>query len=315
MSSARAFPVCSITTRMPAERGICPSRSLRQLLIAILVLAAPGAVAAPIQVEDARGRLVELARPAQRIVTLAPHFVENLIAIGALDQIVGTVDVVDPPPEAADLPSIGGHDSLSAEAILSRQPDLVLGWLSGNSAALLEQLDALGLPLFLEEPRALDDISAGLRRLGRLSGHAEAADRLASGFEQRRARLAANFAGRRPVKVFYQIWHEPLQTLNGEHVVSDLIRLCGGRNVFAEALPLAPQVGVEAVLAAAPEVIIASGQSVDAPPTLAQWRRWTRLPAVRGGHLYAIRPDWMLRYTPRMLDAAEQLCGLLERAR
>ncbi len=300
---------------MSAERRGRRAPGPRRAFAILALLAAGAALASPVVVEDARGQRLELPGPAQRIVTLAPHFVENLIAIGALGQIVGTVDVIDPPPEAAGLPSIGGHDSLSAEAILSRQPDLVLGWLSGNSAALLQQLEALGLPLFLEEPRALEDIAAGLRRLGRLSGHVVRAEQVAEAFERRRARLAEDHAGRAPVKVFYQIWHEPLQTLNGEHVVSDLIRLCGGVNVFADALPLAPQVGVEAVLAAAPEVILASGQSVSAPPALLHWRRWTGLPAVQGGHLYAIRPDWMLRYTPRMLDAAEQLCELLERAR
>lgn len=281
----------------------------------ILLALSTLAQAAPVSVEDARGQRIELPAPARRIVALAPHFVENLYAIGAGEHIVATLTGIDYPPQARELPSVGSYNSLSAEAILAQQSDLVLLWLSGNSASLRSQLEQLGLKVFVDEPQRLDAVAASLLSLGQLTGRQEQAERVATAFQRRRDALAIRHAGQPPVRVFYQIWHQPLQTLNGAHLVSDVIGLCGGINVFAGARVLAPQVSIEAVLAARPEVIVASGGSPDAPPALAQWQAWPQIPAVAAGHLYAIRPDWMLRFTPRILDGAALLCEQLDRAR
>ncbi len=283
------------------------------MLVGLVWMAQAGAD--PVALRDVRGQQLNLSAPAQRIVALAPHFVENLFVIGAGSQIVGAVDFIDFPPEAQSIPSVGGYSSLSAEAILGLRPDLVLAWQSGNSTALIAQLENLGLAVFVEEPRDLAAVAEGLLRLGVLTGREAEARAAAEAFRRRRDALAQQYSARPAVRVFYQIWHQPLQTLNGTHAVNDLIRLCGGENVFAGALPLAPRVSEEAVLAARPQVIIASGQSADLRPSMARWRRWPQLPAVAEGHLHAIRPDWMLRFTPRMLDGAQRLCELLEQAR
>jgi iron complex transport system substrate-binding protein len=104
-------------------------------------------------------------------------------------------------------------------------------------------------------------------------------------------------------------------TINGEHLISDAVALCGGRNVFAGLAQLAPTVSVEAVLAANPEVVVASGMDAARPEWLDQWARWPRLTAAARGNLFFIDPDLMQRHTPRILDGAEQLCGHLEAAR
>jgi iron complex transport system substrate-binding protein len=117
------------------------------------------------------------------------------------------------------------------------------------------------------------------------------------------------------VEVFYQVWKQPMMTVNGKQIISDAIRLCGGRNVFAALPILAPTVTAEAVIAANPEVIVASGMGEARPEWLDDWRRWKTLAAVAGDNLYFIPPDLIQRHTPRILDGAEQLCLHLETAR
>jgi iron complex transport system substrate-binding protein len=104
-------------------------------------------------------------------------------------------------------------------------------------------------------------------------------------------------------------------TINGKHMISDVIRLCGGKNVFADLPALAPRVSVEAVLAADPQLIIASGMGAEHPEWLDAWRNWPSLTAVRNNHLYFIPPDLLQRPTPRILDGAEQMCERVAQAR
>ena len=113
----------------------------------------------------------------------------------------------------------------------------------------------------------------------------------------------------------YQIWNEPLMTLNGKHIVSDVITLCGGTNVFGTAAPLVPYVSIEAVLQADPQVIIASGNDAGRPKWMQMWDDWPAITAVRNGHVFAIPPDLMQRHSVRILDGAELLCGFLDQAR
>ena len=117
------------------------------------------------------------------------------------------------------------------------------------------------------------------------------------------------------MRTFYQIWDRPLMTINDEHLIADVIRLCGGSNVFGSLSQLAPTIGVEAVLAANPEAIVASGMGDDRPEWLDQWARWPQLEATRRDNLFFVPPDLIQRHTPRILDGAERLCAQLETAR
>ena len=133
-----------------------------------------------------------------------------------------------------------------------------------------------------------------------------------------RARIDAlreRYAGRAPLRVFYQIWERPLMTVNGRHFISDSIRLCGGENVFAAIEPIAPTVSIEAVIAADPQVIIVSASAGDNEAALAAWRRWGPVAAVRTDSLFTIPPDLIARPTARIVEGVERLCAALESAR
>lgn len=286
---------------------------LAWLLIGLSLAATPARAA--VSVTDDAGRRVVLPAPAQRIVSLAPHVTELLYAAGAGAKLVGAVEYSDFPPAAQALPRVGSSSAVDIEAVAALKPDLVIAWQSSTRAAQYGQLDRLGIPVFVSEPRSLDDIPRTLELLGRLAGTSQVAEAAALDFRTRRDRLAARYASRPSVGVFYQIWDRPPMTVNGEHLISAVMALCGGRNVFADLAILAPTVTEEAVLAAAPEVIVASGMADSRPQWLDAWRRWRSLPAVARDNLYFIPPERLQRNTPRVLDGAAQMCEQLEKAR
>jgi len=281
---------------------------------AILLLASQFAHA-EIVVQDDAGQTVRLAAPARRIVSLAPHITEDLYAAGAGAYIVGVVDYSDYPAAAKRLPRVGGYARLDLEAILALKPDLVIAWESGNPAVHLARLKTLGVPLFISQPRQLDDIATSLTRFGELAGTGAVAGDAARAFRARLAELRARYAGRPPVRSFYQIWNRPLVTINGEQSISDVMRLCGADNIFAGLSQLAPTVTVEAVLAADPEAIVASGMGETRPEWLDMWKRWGQLTATARGNLFFIPPDLINRHTPRVLDGAQLLCAQMETVR
>ncbi|MDZ7782259.1 MAG: helical backbone metal receptor [Halioglobus sp.] len=139
------------------------------------------------------------------------------------------------------------------------QPDLVVMWGSGNGGGTLSRLVNLNIPVYVSELRDLADIPASIRRLGTLAGTSEVSEAEAARLERELEELQQNYGGGPPLKVFYQIWHEPLQTVNGEHLISQVLALCGGRNLFAGARSLAPRISVESVLVRNPDAIVAGG--------------------------------------------------------
>lgn len=282
---------------------------LPKLVGLFFVLFSVAACAADIR--DARGKLFA-PRHAQRIVTLAPHLAELIAAMGAAPRIVGVSRFSDYPPQLSSRPLVGDAAKLDIERIVALKPDLIIGWLSGNSGAEIARLERLGFPVFVAESRRLADIPAGLRELGRLidANGAQAArlfERAIEGYRKQR---------REPrLSVFYQLWFQPLMTMNGAHWISDVIALCGGENVFADAVPLAPTVSVEAVLQKNPEVVLASVSADLAAEQLDSWRRYTQLRAVKRNALYRVGSDDLHRPTPRLLNGIEQVCRALDHAR
>jgi len=278
------------------------------------VLALPGS-AQPLRVTDVDGQVVVLAAPARRVVSLAPHLTELMFAAGAGDRVVGTVEYADFPAAARRLPRVGDSALLDLERVAALRPDLLLVWRHGNSPQQLERLAALKIPTYASEARTLDDIARTLRDLGTLAGEPQQAQRQAQAFEAAVSALRARYAGRRRLDVFYQIWNAPLITVNGEHLISQVLELCGARNVFAAQRLLTPTVTEEAVLLADPDAIVAGWSDSYGAAPLEAWRRLHALRAVRQGHLLQVDPDLLHRQSDRVLLGARELCDKLDAVR
>ncbi len=284
--------------------------------VAALALLAGSAVAAVtgVAVRDDAGETVHLAAPARRIVTLAPSATELVFAAGAGARVVGTVDTSNFPAAARALPRVGDVHALDLERIAALAPDLVVTW-PYTTPAQVALLRARGIAVFTADPKSIDGIAVDLLRLGELAGTGADASASAAAFRARVTLLKDRYAHRRQLRVFYEIWDAPLYTIGGRHLISEAIALCGGENVFAALALPAPEVSVEAVLAARPEAIVAGTDGAVRPPWLDGWRRWPELPAARSGHLYVVDADLLNRNGPRFVDGAASLCVALDAAR
>lgn len=287
---------------------------MRNVIVLAAMLAAASAQA-QIEVRDDAGHTLRLARPAERIVSLAPHLTELLFAAGAGANVVGVLQHSDFPPEARALPRVGDDAALDLERILALRPDLAVAWPSASHRRQFERLASLGIPVFQTEQRDLEDIARALELLGALTGHSAPAGQAAQGFRTRVADLARRHAQRPQVRVFFQVWGAPLITVNGAHLISKVLRLCGGENVFARLPVLAPQVDREAVLAANPEAIVASVSGGSMEGWRAPWLIFPSIAAVRAGNLFEVPAELTQRHTPRVLDGATRICADLEAVR
>ncbi len=289
---------------------------LLRILILLIILLLAGQVWAEIVVQDALGNTVRLPQPAKRIISLAPHNTENLFAAGAGALLVGATTYSDYPDAAKKIQRVGGYTGLDLEAIIALKPDLVLAWESGNRQEDIKRLRSLGLRVYLSEPRQLEDIATEIDALGKLTNTTQTARRFANQFRNQLQRLRQRYRGLTPVRVFYEVWHRPLITINGKQLISTALTLCGGRNVFAGLSALAPAISTEAVLAANPEAIITSSASaLQNHDWIENWRRWPQLKAVAYDNLYFVSPDLLQRQGPRILQGIEQLCEAIALSR
>lgn len=270
---------------------------------------------APIRLIDDLGVELSLDQAAKRVVLLGPNLVESIYAIDAAHTVVAVADHSDYPPEARAIPRVASHNTINYEKILALAPDLVVVWASGFGVDKIQKLRDLGLTVFASEPQRLADVEHLLRTLGQLTGHSGSANQAALDYVRGLEELTQRYQYQRPVRVFYQIWHQPMQTLNDKHIVNDVITLCGGINIFAKQREIAPKVSVEAVIALDPELIITGVSDGQRPSWFDDWQRWPSITAVKKNQLFVVDADIMVRHAPRILLGAEQLCRYLAQAR
>jgi iron complex transport system substrate-binding protein len=287
-------------------------RVLRAVVFAVALFGAHSSFA--LQVKDDRGVLVDLHAPPARVIALSPHLAEIVFAAGAGSQLAAVVRYSDYPEAAAKLPQVGDASRVDIERVLAIRPDLVLGWRSGNPAGDLARLENLGIPLFVTEQRRLSDIGRLIRTVGALAGTGVAAERAAAAFAHDLESLRTRYSSRAPVRVFYEIWHRPLLTVNGTHLISDVLAICGGVNVFSDAPLLTPAVSLEAVVAAKPDVVLGGSSAASPEEVVSEWRH-APIAALREIPVRYVPPDLIQRQTPRIAQGARAVCEHLDAVR
>lgn len=271
---------------------------MRALLVGVLLVAAFGSAS---------------AGPARRIVSLAPHLTELAFTAGVGDRIVGTVEYSDHPDAAKQIARVGDAYRVDFERVLALQPDVVLAWESGTPVQTIERLRSLKMDVRTIATHRLSDVAEALRAIGEIAGVQERASAAASEYEAGIAALRIEYEHRAPLSVFVQVNDRPLYTINDKQIMSEVLRVCGGRNVFASLNELAPVVSIESVIAANPQVILATDDTV--PDARAHWSRWRSIEAVRTGAVYTISSDDVARSTTRLVDGAREVCRTLDAAR
>jgi len=260
-------------------------------------------------------RAADAAEPVPRIISLSPHITELLFAAGAGERIVGVDDSSDYPAAVAGIARVGEPSALDVEGLLKLRPTLIVLWDSGTPASRKAELERLNLKLYVTDQRHLDDIGATLIEFGRLAGTLPVAAAAAHRYRIELAQLRAQYSARSRLTVFYQVWDRPLYTLSGAHVVSEVLSLCGGDNVFADFSTLAPAIDKEAVLARDPDVILVAATGADGARQMLEWNRFSTLRAVRSHRIFTVDPSLVGRMAPRILQGVREVCGLLDAAR
>ena len=247
---------------------------------------------------------------AERVVSLAPSLTDMVLELGAADRLAGLLDGGPRPESLKDLPSVGRYGQVNLEQILALQPDLLLVWPGAVPEAQLQRLKAVGIPVYVADPHRLEDISRQFRELGVRLGRAEKGRELAETFDARMAQLRVQYRREQPLRVFYQVWDRPLYTVGGRQIISEALEVCGGRNLFADLDPPAPQVGQEAVLARDPQVILAASED-----QLHGWTGMQQLSATRLKQLWVVPDRNLEKPSFAMLEATEKLCRMLAGAK
>lgn len=297
-----------------AARVFCLRRWCSALLAGWAVCSLAGlagtAAAQPVQVTDGRGVLIRLAQPARRIITLAPHLTELVYAAGADGRLAGVARYSDYPAPARQLPVVSDAGWFDRERMLALRPDLVLAWKTGTPPEVIARLEGIGLQVYVMEVARLADIARGIATIATLAGtlpeSAPARTALAEGL---RALQSRRMTGP-PLRVFYEIWPRPLLTVNKDHLISEVLSLCGGINVFGAERMLTPEVSREALLAARPEVVLGGGSADTAATFAARWA--AQPPPLNAIPAFHVAPDLIQRPTPRVLDGARAICAALD---
>ena len=283
-------------------------------IVCFILLAFSMQSLAGISLPQADGSSLELDAPAERLITLSPNLAELVFAAGAGENLVATVEYSEYPEAAAKVPRVGDAFRIDVERVLALSPDLVIAWDSGNPRQAISQIVSLGIPVWSVEIREPGEIAGVIRAIGEASGRTQTAGMAAANFQRRLNKLSSQYTSRQALDYFYQVDETPLYTINGEHLISKGLSLCGGLNIFHDLPGLAFQVTHESVIVADPVVMFAPVEDNE-PDPLAIWLDWPGMQAVSGDALFTLPADKISQATPRLLDALEIACTLLDELR
>lgn len=248
-----------------------------------------------------------LSAAPKRIATLAPHLTEWTYSLGEGDKIVAVSAYSDYPEEAKKLPIIADVNGINLSKLIELEPDLVLVWQSNAKLGQIEKMKSLGLNVFVSDPHKLEDIQSEVNALGKLLNAENIAKKYTETFNTELNLLEQRYAKKQFKPAFFQLWHTPLMTANSNTMINQILNICGLENIFADAEVNYPTVTKEQVMLKKPEFIIVS-EMKDKPLQITHWQNLTHIPAVKKNQFIALNPDYLHRYTNRVLFAANELC-------
>ena len=221
---------------------------------------------------------------APRIVTLSPHLAEIVAEVGGISQLVGVAAYSNYPPSVKEVPIIGDYQSLNLELLKQLRPDIVLIWTTGTPANQQTKLHALfkntSTRIIESDAKTLADIPHEITRIGQIVGHTQESIKVSSHFQSELKKIRQAQSNKTPVSVFFQAWATPLMTLQDDHLISDMIKLCGGVPIFSKEKIRISSVSVEAVIEKNPEIIMTATES-QARGNMKDFDQWKKYPHLK----------------------------------
>ena len=263
-----------------------------------------------ISVIDGTGSAVTMAKPAERIVSLAPANTEIAFAVGAGDKVVAGTSYDDYPEEAKSLPKIGDFSNPSVEKIASFDPDLVLA-AGGIQDSLRKKLEDLGMTVYVVDPKSYADVETDVENIGMLAGTSAQAQEVANSMIQAAADVSQQVGELEQKTTFLEIYSKPLMTAGANTFINDMITIAGGKNIGAEAGDGFPQFSTEVLVKDDPQVYIADSGSMSKPGDLKKRAGFSELTAVKDGQVYVIDDSLVARPGPRLAEGLRQLAQMI----
>ncbi len=308
---ARYFEVIDVGTKSKRYSNSVLIRVL--IFVLILLINCNSSFGSDNVFTDSLGRTVRLGHLPQRIVSLAPSITEMLFFLGLGDRVIGVTRFSDYPPGALSKPKIGSYDHLNVEKIVALNPDLAIGTRDGNKPGVIGLLDQAGIPVYIVNPKKINDVALTVKALGEVCGVPK------KGMELCR-NLLAEVGGvfdrtknlPRPM-VFLQINLKPIMSVNKDTIHDDVIHLAGGVNMTHNAPMKYPRVSIEQVIKMRPDIIIISSMERGGRFEKArkEWYKWQGIPAVKKGRVYLIDSDLMDRPAPRIIKGLKAMARLI----
>jgi iron complex transport system substrate-binding protein len=262
----------------------------------------------------------------QRIITLAPHLSELVDSAGGSERLVGVSAFSNFPASVKQLPITSDARSIDLEKMKSLRPDLIIYWRGGTSESQIQSIKKTfnkDVQFIAVEPKKLGDIATDIETIGKALGTDTIAKKNAGALRIKISELRnkennqnnSKNINKRKVRVFYQVWAQPLMTLNKDHIISDIIQICGGEQLFANEKVLVPTVSREAVIKANPEIIFTA---VDSAKMASDWSMWTSFPqlaATKNKAFIDLDGDIISRPSPRIMQGAQKICAEINQLR
>jgi len=262
---------------------------------------------------DASGATLVLPATPRRIVSLVPSITEILFALGAGEAVAGcTIYCTQPADGVATKARVGGEKNPDLAAIRALGADLVVANVEENLREHVETLRSWGIAVYVTYPRTVADGVRLVRDLGEVTGAAERGAEIAAELEAALARAVAPRDDARRPRVFCPIWRRPYMAVGGDTYADDMLRVCGGDNVFAGRPGRYPTVTLEEITAAAPEVILLPDEPYRFRRAhIADFTAHPGVPAVASGRIHLIDGKLLTWYGPRIGAALRELGTLL----
>jgi iron complex transport system substrate-binding protein len=264
------------------------------------------------KVTDQIGRPVTVPVEPRRVVSLIPSLTEIVYELGRGDRLVGATSYAKEPPAAAELPRVGSYLHLDVERIIALKPDLCLAARDGNPRHLVERIENMGIPVYVFDPRSLEEIIESVRLLGGLLQAEEQAQDIALEMERKIEAVDSRISkiSGRPA-VFFQIDASPIVSAGSGTFIDRLITRAGGRNLAAGPVSY-PRYSWEDILTLQPEIVIiasmAGGYSKE--QLKEAWQKWQHIPAVRQSRIYVVDASLFDRPVPRLAEGLVILADL-----
>ena len=257
-------------------------------------------------VTDQLGRMVQVPEHPHRLVCLMPSVVDDVYALGAGTDVIAVTDYTKYPAEAISKPSVGSILSPSMETILSLHPDLVLGSADMSHTETLQQLERLGITVFMVSTHGVDGIYQSIASLGQALNREGSARQLIARLRGREAAVRRQASGKPVVSILMPVGYDPIVTIGKHAFITELISIAGGHSVTSDIDQEWPQVSLEAMLARAPEALLLIRGSRMSMEKIRTQPGWSSMPAVKNNRVYYV-DDRINLPSPVAFDALEEL--------